>query len=236
MLFRKHHVGTENLSKVDEDDLEVSKANHFRDADGQIAASYKFLPFKSGGGNSTDIFLAGHSVDREYASSKREGRKRETRGVGVGPRFISSSKLAGWVDKVLGNQRGNDTPLRIWLYNCKSAGKDLADNGELFARSFAKKLMERGWKSTQVIGFEKEVEVRDMLVAQSLAENTPLDQRPKFPKELYMVGPRIWTINDQGEIVKSSGAYKDGTDSENGGLAGMVDFGFSDTSDEEDEA
>ena len=229
-------IETERYGEVSEHDLQISKADHFRAPDAQSAASYKLLPEENTGWDSTDVFLISHSEDREYVSSKREGRKRETRGYGVGNRFISSSKLADFMDMTFGHRKGSDTPIRIWLISCKAAGKDRADNSEIFARWFAKKLMDRGWKSTQIIGFESTINTGDLRHAQSIAENSPLDQRPKFPSALYVCGPRIWTINDQGELVKSSGAYKDGTDSENGGLIGAMDFNFSDMSDEEDEA
>ncbi len=126
----------------------------------------------------TDVFLYGHSTYRnlEGQAEVEDELKLTRRGISVDGRYVSAKELALYVDSITNGDlklrlAGGSYKIRIWLFNCYSAGTGLTHN---FAERFAQRLCRLGWNNTQIIGFRTPVTKEYLRICRELAGDTNL--------------------------------------------------------------
>lgn len=152
--------------------LSVSKNSYFTDnyANKFNADSYfldnRLFHAKSISLDTTDLFLYGHSTIRQTISGK------PTRGISIGKHYVSSAKVASFLDKITPTKVKHNDNMRIWLLSCHS-GEGYYDYN--YVDHLSQKLKNIfGWKNKQLIGFSREVTHHTLGKCRNIAASTKL--------------------------------------------------------------
>lgn len=168
-FFLNNNHGSQNILPRH---LTVSKRSYFTEnyANEFNSQSYKidtrlFLS-KTIELNTTDLFLYGHSTTRQTPDGKA------TRGISIAKHYVSSAKVAGFLNEITPGILKYHDNMRIWLLSCHS-GKPYYDYD--YANHLSNRLKNLyGWKNKQIISFSGEVTYHTLDKYRKIASSTKL--------------------------------------------------------------